>query len=264
MDKLSIEEFKQALPKSLQRSVNPELVKQINDKLSDPDMCEMYRDNMIGYVSVMSQGRFKLASYVDAVKYVSLRLQDRTCIEAFSMTFPEKIQRWNLLNYAGKDIASNVTSYNKSKLVNLIYEQTLTPFWVINQDIYQKAINVQAELMVTAKSEKVRSDAANSLLTQLKPPEVAKVELDITHRPDSTIDALRQSTQQLVDMQQNMIENGAFNAQQIAQTPLKIINADADEEEHEHAEEAQFEELVPVAIPPKPQVSLFNNKDHIQ
>ena len=63
-----------------------------------------------------------------------------------------------------------MTSYNKNKLVNLILEQSMIPSWVLNQDMYQKALNVQCELMLTANSEKV-SDAANSILTHLKPPQ---------------------------------------------------------------------------------------------
>ena len=53
-----------------------------------------------------------------------------------------------------KDISSFVTSYNKNKLVNLILEQSMIPSWVLNQDMYQKALNVQCELMLTANSEK--------------------------------------------------------------------------------------------------------------
>ena len=101
-------------------------------------------------------------------------------------------------------------------------EQTLIPSYVLNQDLYQKALNVQAELMLTAKSEKVRSDAANSLLTQLKMPEVNKVQLDVNVKEDGSIAALRESTLELVRQQRLMVEAGAMNAQEVAHSKLVI------------------------------------------
>ena len=222
MDSLTIDQFKQALPANLKKSVNPSLIAEINKKLNDPDMYETYRENLLGYTHVMKEGKFKVSSYIDAVKYVSYKLMGKTNIDAFSLTFPDKVKRWQTQGVASKDIASYVTAYNKSKLVNLIYEQTLTPFWVINQDVYQKAINTQLELMQTAQSEKVRSDAANSILTHLKPPETKKVELDIGLKEDSAINALRDATAKLAEQQIEAIRSGKQNAQEVAHSSLLI------------------------------------------
>ena len=107
-------------------------------------------------------------------------------------------------------------------------EQTLIPSYVLNQDLYQKALNVQAELMVSAKSEKVRSDAANSLLTHLKMPETQKVELEIGVKEDSAINALRATTMELARQQRMMLEAGAMNAQEVAHSRL-VIEGEAKE-----------------------------------
>ena len=182
MTPMTIDEFKAALPEKVRKSVNQDLIDQINSVLSEPELYEQYRENLLSYTKVMADGKFQVPQYLSAVKYVSFKLQGASNIEAYSKTFPEKIQRFTQQGVSAKDIASYVTAYNKSKLVNLLFEQTLVPFWVLNQDMYQKALNVQAELMMSANSEKVRTDAANSLLTHLKPPEVKKVELDIGTR----------------------------------------------------------------------------------
>jgi len=145
-----------------------------------------------------------------------------TNIDAYTKTFPDKYTRFMAQGVAAKDIASYVTAYNKSKLVNLIFEQTLIPSYVLNQDLYQKALNVQAELMTTANSEKVRCDAANSLLTHLKMPETQKVELEIGVREDSSIAALRATTLELARQQRLMVESGAMNAQEVAHGKLVI------------------------------------------
>jgi hypothetical protein len=223
MSALTVDQFKLALPDKVKKSVNQELIDQINQTLSDPDMFEAYRDNLLSYTRVMTDGRFKVTDYVNAVKYVSHKLMGATNIEAYIKTFPDKYQRFTQTGVQAKDIASYVTAYNKSKLVNLIFEQTLIPSYVLNQDLYQKALNVQAELMVSANSEKVRSDAANSLLTHLKMPETQKVELDVNVKEDSSIAALRATTLELARQQRLMVEVGAMNAQQVAHSKLSAV-----------------------------------------
>jgi len=225
MTPLTAEQFKQALPDKVKKSVSQELIDQINSTLSEPEMYEAYRDNLLSYSKVMADGRFKIDQYISAVRYVSHKLMGATNIEAYSKTFPDKMQRFAAQGVSAKDIASYVTAYNKSKLVNLIFEQTLIPSYVLNQDLYQKALNVQAELMVSANSEKVRCDAANSLLTHLKMPETQKVELEIGVKEDSAIAALRATTMELARQQRLMLEAGAMNAQDVAHSRLVIEGA---------------------------------------
>jgi hypothetical protein len=221
---LTLEMFQAALPDKVKKSVNQELIDSVNKTLSDPEEFEAYRDNLLSYTSVMKDGRFKVREYLAAVRYVSHKLMGATNIEAYIKTFPDKYARFTAQGVAAKDIASYVTAYNKSKLVNLIFEQTLIPSYVLNQDLYQKALNVQAELMVTANSEKVRTDAANSLLTHLKMPEKTKVELDVNIKEDSSISQLRQATMELARQQRLAMEAGAMTAQEAAHS--RVVAAD--------------------------------------
>ena len=226
---LTIDQFKQALPDKVKKSVSQELIDQVNSTLSDPDMFEAYRDNLLSYTRVMADGRFKVSEYINAVRYVSHKLMGSSNIDAYTKTFPDKYQRFMAQGVAAKDIASYVTAYNKSKLVNLIFEQTLIPSYVLNQDLYQKALNVQAELMVSAKSEKVRADAANSLLTHLKMPEKQKVELEVSVKEDSSIAQLRSATLELARQQRLSMEAGQLNAQQVAHSRLQVVDVEAKE-----------------------------------
>lgn len=224
MTALTVDELKAALPDKVKKSLNQDLIDQINKTLSEPELYEAYRENLLSYTKVMADGKFKVSNYIDAVRYVSHKLMGCTNIDAYSRTFPDKMARFNQQGVSSKDIASYVTAYNKSKLVNLIFEQTLVPHYVLNQDLYQKALNVQAELMISATSEKVRSDAANSLLTHLKMPETQKVELNVGIKEDGSIAALREATMNLARQQRMQIESGAVNAQQVAHT--KIIEGE--------------------------------------
>jgi hypothetical protein len=229
MEALTIDQFKLALPEKVKKSVNQELIDQINLTLNEPELFEAYRDNLLSYTKVMADGRFKVQEYTNAVRYVSHKLMGCTNIEAYTKTFPDKYARFVAQGVAAKDIASYVTAYNKSKLVNLIFEQTLIPSYVLNQDLYQKALNVQADLMMNAKSEKVRTDAANSLLTQLKQPEVKKVELDIGVKEDSSIATLRQATLELARAQRLALQAGQSTALEVAQSKLEAVDVVARE-----------------------------------
>lgn len=227
---LTLDQFRSALPDKVRKSINQDLVDQINATLSNPDLYESYRDNLLSYTRVMADGRFKVSEYINAVRYVSHKLMGCTNIEAYSKTFPEKIQRFSAQGVSSKDVASYVTAYNKSKLVNLIFEQTLVPSYVLNQDLYQKALNVQAELMINAASEKVRTDAANSLLTHLKMPETQKVELDIKVKEDSSIHQLREATLELARQQRLALQAGQVTALEVAHTrivPKEVIDVEA-------------------------------------
>ena len=150
----------------------------------------------------------------------------KTNADAYMVTFPDRYQSMLNRGLSSKDMSSIISVYNKSKLVNNILEQSLIPSWVINQDLYQKAINIQADLMMTASSEKVRSDAANSLLTHLKPPETKKVELDIGLKQGNEIDQLRDVLAQLTSQQRQMIQTGVVTATETAEYKLigKVID----------------------------------------
>jgi hypothetical protein len=223
---LTLDQFQRALPKQYKGAATQEMVDSVNLLMSDVELSQNYRDNLLSYTSVMRDGRFKMQSYIDAVRYVSFKLLGDSNIAAFAKAFPDRYQNFLNTQVSDKDISAYVAAYNKTKLVNLIFEQTIVPSHVLNADLYQKALNTQAELMITARSEKVRSDAANSLLTHLRPPEVKKFELDIGVKQDSTIDELRATTLELVAQQRAMLQNNGMSAKQIAHSKLAIIEGE--------------------------------------
>jgi len=222
------EVFQQVLPKGLRTSVDDDLVNHINKLLTNHPYAEQFRDNLLGYSHVINNGRFKVTDYLNAVHYVSYKLMGDTNITAFTKTFPDRIKKWQTEGVEAKQIASYVSMYNGNKLVQNIYEQTITPTWVLNQDLYQKAINTQAELMLTARSEKVRSDAANSLMNHLKKPEKleAHLKIDVDHK-NSAIDELEQTTRALVEQQKAMLLAGMVQIKDVAES--RIINVTAEE-----------------------------------
>lgn len=226
---LGVDEFKKVLPEKMRKSITPEVMKLVNDMLADPDMGDAYRDNLLGYTSVINEGKFKIGQYVHAVKYVSYKIMGKSNIDAFTATFPDKMARWNQQGVASNNIASYITSYNKNKLVNLILAQTLIPTHILNADKYQLAINVQVDLMQNAQSEKVRCEAANSLLTHLKAPDQSKLQLGESAQTADSISALRKSVAELVELQRAAIDSGVLNARDVAERRMLFEQSDAED-----------------------------------
>jgi hypothetical protein len=221
------EQFEKVLPKHVKARLTDDMVVELNQLLEDPVLRENFRDNLFGYTKLLQEGKYKLQSYIDAVKFVSYKLIGNSNLESYIKTFPNRYQRLVTEGASNETISSYATMYNKTKLVNQIYEQTLVPSHVLNADIYQKAINTQAHLMMHAKSEKVRTDAANSLLNHLKKPESNKIELDIGFKEDKSIQELREATMALAEQQRQMIQAGA-SVKVVAES--KIIEAEVVEE----------------------------------
>jgi hypothetical protein len=222
---LTIDLMKKALPRQMRTKVDQTFVDKVNLTLSDPNTAEMFRDNIIGYASVLSEGRFKLTDYINAVRYVSYKVMDKTNTAAYIATFPDRYVQYKANGTSDKDIASYITSYNKNKLVQAVYELTLIPTHLLNADIHQKAINHLASLMMNARSEKVQSDSAGLLLTHLKRPEIQKVEIDVAVKENPMMQDMRKLMIDMATVQAKGIDSGHYNAQQIAHQSI-IIDAE--------------------------------------
>ena len=205
---LTQQEVVKALPANLKSCVTQSLVDNINNISADPLVAEQIRNNYISYTAVLKDGKFKTEDYLSAVAYVSFKLMGYTNQEAYYRTFPARHQALLAKGTSSKDIAAYVSAYARGKLVNLILEQSLVPTWVVNQDLYQKALNVQADLMQNAASEKVRSDAANSILTHLTKPKDTNFQINMDMRESSGMNEMRDALAKMAQQQQELISQG--------------------------------------------------------
>lgn len=220
---LTIVDVEKALPSQLKVNATQDLVDKVNAASQDPLVAENIRDNFITYASVLREGKFKTEDYLSAVAYVSFKLMGLSNKDSYAKTFPARHQALLTKGATDKDISAYVAAYHKNKLVNLILEQALIPTWLLNQDAYQKAINVQMDLMKNANSEKVRTDAANSILVHLKRPETQKVELSLGLRETSGMAELKASMADLAARQLELINAGGASAKAIAHETLVVI-----------------------------------------
>jgi hypothetical protein len=200
----------------------------LNTVSTNQHEAELIRENFLGYTAVLSEGKYKADDYLNAVKYVSFKLMKCSNEEAYVKTFPQRYQRMVKDGVKPKDIGAYVYAYSKNKLVNRIMEQTMVPSWVLNQDIFQEAINTQASLMRDPDvSPKVRSDAANSLLTHLAKPKEAGPLINLDMRDTSGMKEMKDLLVRMAQQQQGLIKEGV-TARDIA--AAVIIDVDVKEQ----------------------------------
>jgi hypothetical protein len=220
---LTLEEVKEVLPVAQQNAISQDMVNTLNNLSKNPEEARAIRDNFISFSKVLQEGKFKLGDYVRAVMYVSHKIMGKSNLESYKNTFPERYQQMVADNRSGKEIASYVSAYNKGKLVNLVYERAMIPTWVLNQDMFQSALNTQFEIMNDINvSDKVRVEAANSLLTHLKKPETNKAELKIDIGMNDGMKALEQRLAEMAEVQMKVIEGEAMSVQEVAALPMNV------------------------------------------
>lgn len=231
MKQMTQEDLAKALPANLKSSATQELADQINQVVRDPIVAEQVRNNFVSYAAVLKEGRFKTGDYLNAVVYVSYKLMGLSNQEAYEYTFPTRYANLQQKGFTDKDISAYVAAYHKGKLVNLIMEQVLTPAWILNQEVFQKAINVQADLMMHANSEKVRSDAANSILTHLAKPKEAAPLISIDINETDGVREMKNLMGQMARQQQELIKSGVGTKSIAEQRLIEGEYTEVDEEE---------------------------------
>jgi len=208
-----------ALPdKRFRKHLTDDVVDLINSE-SNSELRRVFRDNTLTYASVLSTGRYSLTAYINAIKFVSLKLMGDKSSTAYSKVFPDRYQNLISKGTSASQIACYADNYGNNALVTKIMEQTLVPTHILNAGVYQEAINTQAELMRTAKSEMVRQKAAESLIANLAAPATSKVEIDIGYSND-VVEDLRATTKALAQQQLKMILNGQASAKEIAHSEI--------------------------------------------
>lgn len=225
---LTVDEVKKAVPAPQRTAITQSLVDKVNAVVTEPELAEQIRDNFIGYINILKDGKFKVEDYLNAVTYVSFKLMGLSNKDAYEKTFPDRMARHIMQGTSAKELSAYVSIYAKGKLVNLIYEQSMIPTWVLNQDAYQKAINTQVDIMKNSSSDIARTQAANSVLTHLKKPEAKEFQISLETKENSGMRELQDQLRQLAEAQQKAIGEGMTTREIAAQPILDAEYEDVD------------------------------------
>ncbi len=217
---MTIDLLEKGLPSTLRSAATQNLVDTLNAISTSQEVGDIMRENFISYSSVLTEGKYKMEDYLNAVKYVSFKLMNHTNEGAYIRAFPARYQALKAKGVSPKDIGSYVHAYSKNKLVTKILEQALVPTHLLNQDLFQEALNTAASIMRDEDvSPKVRVEAASTLLTHLAKPKetgaVAQINLDL--RDTSGVSEMRKMLAEMAEQQQKLIMQGVTAKELAAQ-----------------------------------------------
>lgn len=227
---LSIEQVRGSVPRSFRKHITEDFLDKLEDSLKGEDIANIIKENFLTYSNVL-QGCDKnvnIWDYVNAVKFISYKIMGYSIDEAYKKVFPHKVETLiaeGKLNFINK----YANSYNKNKIVNKIYEQTLIPSYVLNAPLFQRALNVLASMI---ENDEVRGmakvKACEAILNYTKPPEIAKAEVTVNVQQSDAISDLREVAEAFAKNMRMSISDGKMSAQDIIDT--KIIDVPAIEE----------------------------------
>ena len=230
--KLELAVVKKLLPKSHTTLLTQDFLDRIEASVSDSIIAEQFKENFVTYANVLRGGKYSMEDYVNAIKYISFKLLGYTNKDAYISTFPE---RYAKLVKNNQHVDAFVQAYNRGKIVNQIYEQTMVPTYILNAPLHQEALSELAKMI---RDPNVRGmtkvKACETILNYTKPPEVAKAEITIGMEQQDTISELREVTEGLASLLQQSITDGNWSLKEIAEKPIidiKPVEIEAEIEE---------------------------------
>ena len=229
---ITLDVLKDIAPKNVRSMITPDLVDKLNSWNDDPKLLGGFKDNILSYMNVMKTGKYRIADYMNAVRFVSYKLIGHSDIDAYAITFPDRYQRLIDDGVSRNDIAPYVSIYRKTQLVVKIFEQSIVPSHVLNAPMHQEALNTLAMIALNGRSEVARVSACTAILANTKPPETAKIELDISIDKGSVIDDYEQAMRAMVKAQKvEILKGGDLKAITNAsiKPPKEVIEAELDD-----------------------------------
>lgn len=230
-DEINVQMLQEIAPRSVKPLIDQKYADDLNALITDPECAQFIRDSMITSKEVIQSGKYSFEQYINACKYATFKNMGETNISSFIKTFPDKYQTWLAQGKSDKEISRYVAAFNKSKCVEEVITKVSMSFYVQNLDVRQQALETQVHLMLNSKSDMVKQQAANSVLTHTKPPEEGnKLEVNIGVNTENTmLSDLREQVSKLTELNKQQIAAGGATAQQVAHS--RLFNQDGEIED---------------------------------
>lgn len=196
--------------------ITEDAIKLINMTVSDPAFDEkLFVDSIITYQSVFDRiAGLSLIEYINAIRFCAFyELYEGNTVKAYIHTFRHRDfvknrvdQPRDSIKY--KELTNCAYMYRKQRVVIDLLTQSEVPLYILFQGYRYKAISVLVREMEQATYAKDRINAADRLLTHLKPPENVKIELEVGPKKDTIVDQYEEMLANMVAKQKELISQG--------------------------------------------------------
>jgi len=231
----TLEEVLSKVPKDMKKRLTQTSIDIIN-RIEDGKSYDEgeFSDLLVNYNHILQSGRYKVDDYIKAVHFVGIYQNNGgNQSRAWCQTFPDKVEarrKRGMSDYT----SGGPPEYFGSKLVQSILAQAVIPTRIFHAHKEHEAVIKLHELMMNKSgktSERIQMESANSLLSHLKAPDAAKVEIDIgvTH---SVADDYEAAMNKMVESQLDLIAKGgdikAITNASIKKPDVDVIDVEAE------------------------------------
>ena len=233
---ITIEDVQRGLP-SRKNAVTNEIVEILNQSVNEPEFQgESLLQTAITYENIMTKNRAGIREYVDAIRFCAYLISmEDNYTEAYKRTFSYRDfvkERMNVdtksVKYA--ELTSAASRYKRnSKLVADLLTYSQAPMEIMFLGLRYKAVGVLADVMMNARQDRDKINAAKELLAATKGPETQKIELDIGVKENSAIANLNEQLSVLAGKQKMLLEAGARDLSDFGSMKVKqeeIVDAE--------------------------------------
>lgn len=206
-EKLELDFLKAQLGKKA-KGVTQETIDEIQHLVSDPEYGPQFLETYVDYFNVMDNNKWGLNKYMQAMKFFTLIEGGHSAIDAYIKVFPERLKSRLANGGTREQMSGEASRYNNNQIVNEIRKVSAIGIQLSHRHLLHEALDTQAQLMRTARSELVRQKASETLIRELKPQEDTKIQLDVAVNERDTLDSLRDATEKLVLAEEQSIKAG--------------------------------------------------------
>jgi len=211
----TVEKLKELFP-AKKNTITEETARMLNEANSDPMFNgDEFMDNLLTYSNVMLEGQYSMRNYINALKFCAYLESEENVTEAYRRARASDqfvIDRIGVdtesMEY--RELTNAASRFRRTPMVQKILTQSDMPLHLMFQSSRYEAVAVLAKEMTDAAYSKDRISAADKLLTHVKPPENAQIELSVGMNAE-TKDMQTQLNEQLAVLannQRKMLENG--------------------------------------------------------
>lgn len=211
---VTVEELKNAIP-AKKNTITQEMVDLINKVQKEPEFQgESLAKTMITYQNVLKGVKGGLMEYLNAIRFCAYIVSmNDNYTEAFKRVFSDRDfvkKRTNVppgsTEYS--ELSSAASRYRRSKLVVDILTASQVPLGMLFLGHQHDAVGVLYDVMMTAKLDRDKINAAKELLAAVKLPESQKIEIDMSVKENSAVQQLNDQLAAMAVRQKMLLENG--------------------------------------------------------
>lgn len=211
---VTVETLKKALP-SKKKTITQEAVDIINASMNDPEFQgETLMKAASLYEHLMERGRYSVPEYLNALRFCAYTSTEGcTNVAAYKRVFAHRKfvqERINMPVGSSKyqELLNAASRYAKSKLVHEINTASQVPLHLLFTGHRYKAVAILADVMVNAKYDRDKINAAKELLAATKAPDNLSFELNIGNTQSNVMEQFSEQLADIAQKQKELLQSG--------------------------------------------------------